>query len=89
MVGKTKIHFFDQPTNGISFVRIKANLKNLPQHLRLFVPMFQEFFPHIGTKNYKYDEFDNKINTVSSGIDVTIDKYAGTADHDDLLARKE
>lgn len=51
--------------------------------------MFQEFFPHIGTKNYKYDEFDNKINTVSSGIDVNIDKYAGTADHDDLLARNE
>ena len=30
IIGKTKIHFFDQPTNGISFVRIKANLKNLP-----------------------------------------------------------
>ena len=30
MVGNIKIHFFDQPTNGISYVRIKANLKNLP-----------------------------------------------------------
>lgn len=30
MVGNVKIAFFDQPTNGISYVRIKANLKNLP-----------------------------------------------------------
>lgn len=40
MVGNVKLTFFDQPTNGISYVRVKANLNNLPQHLRLFVPMF-------------------------------------------------
>jgi Zn-dependent M16 (insulinase) family peptidase len=34
--------WFDQPTNGITYVRVKANLKNLPEHLRVFVPMFSE-----------------------------------------------
>jgi len=51
--------------------------------------MFSEFLAHIGTKNYSYDVFDNKINSVSSGLEVNIDKYAPTADHTDILSRKE
>ena len=37
-----KTWFYDQPTNGINHIRIKANLKSLPEHLRVFVPMFAE-----------------------------------------------
>ena len=37
-----KTWWFDQPTNGISYVRIKANIKNIPERLRVFVPMFTE-----------------------------------------------
>lgn len=58
MIGNVKVHFYDQPTNGISYVRIKANLKNLPAHLRLFLPMFAEMLGDAGTKNYKYDVFN-------------------------------
>ena len=89
MIGNVKVTFFDQPTNGISYVRIKANLNNLPQHLRLFVPMFEEFLSRIGTKNFAYDEFDNKLHSCTSGLEVTIDKYAPTNDHSDIFARKE
>ena len=39
---EVKTWWFDQPTNGITYVRVKANLKNLPEHLRVFVPMFTE-----------------------------------------------
>lgn len=69
-VGNVKMTFFDQPTNGISYVRVKANMKNLPQHLRLFVPMFQQFLSNIGTKNYTYDVFDNKLHSCTSGLEV-------------------
>jgi hypothetical protein len=44
---------------------------------------------HIGTKNYAYDVFDNKINSVSSGLEVNIDRFANTNDHSDIFARKE
>ena len=88
-VGNVKMTMFDQPTNGISYVRVKANLNNLPQHLRLFVPMFSEFLSRIGTKNYAYDVFDNKLHSVSSGLDVSIDRYAPGDDHSDIHARKE
>ena len=89
MVGNTKIHFYDQPTNGISYVRIKANLKNLPARLRLFLPMFSEMLSSVGTKNYRYDVFNNKMLDCTSGLEVNIDKYSDAADHEDLLDRKE
>lgn len=89
MIGNIKVHYYDQPTNGISYVRIKANLKNLPAHLRLFLPMFKEMLSNVGTKNYKYDVFNNKINSCSSGLDVSLDKYNNSADYEDLLTRNE
>lgn len=81
--------FYDQPTNGISYVRIKANLKNLPAHLRLFVPMFSEMLNMVGTKNYEAAEFNNKMLNCTSGLRVEVDKYSNSDDHEDLMDRKE
>ena len=89
MIGNIKVHYYDQPTNGISYVRIKANLKNLPAHLRLFLPMFREMLANVGTKNYKYDVFNNKMHSCSSGLDVSVDKFSNSLDHEDLLSRHE
>jgi len=89
MIGRVKVHFYDQPTNGISYVRLKANLKNLPAHLRLFVPMFSELLSDVGTKNYRYDVFNNKMLNCTNGLDISIDRFSDTPDHEDLLDRKE
>jgi len=83
------MHLYDQPTNGICYLRIKADLSKVPEHLRLFVPMFAEFFGSIGTKHDKYDLFDNKLNTCSSGLSVQIDKYSDSPTFDDIMDRKE
>ena len=89
MIGTVKVHFYDQPTNGISYVRIKANLKNLPAHLRLFVPMFAELIQSVGTKNYRYDVFNNKMLDCMSGLEVNIDKFSNAEDYEDLMERHE
>jgi len=86
---KIKCHFFDQPTNGISYVRVKANLKNLPEEHRIFVPMFKKLLSQIGTKNYKYDTFNEKLMNSTNGLEVSIDKYAFTDDHTDIFNRNE
>lgn len=88
-VGKVKVNYFDQPTNGISYVRIKCNTKNLPDRLRLFMPMFKEFLANIGTKNYTYAEFNNKMLGCSSGLSVSLDKYVDSSDHFDINNRNE
>ena len=89
MIGNIKVHYYDQPTNGISYVRIKANLKNLPADLRLFAPMFSEMLDSVGTKNYKYDAFNSKLLNCTNGLSVSIDKFSNTLDHEDLVDRKE
>ena len=51
--------------------------------------MMSELFSKIGTKNYRYDEFNNKILNCSSGLDVQIDKYSDAQDFEDITDRKE
>ncbi len=51
--------------------------------------MFSEFLSDIGTKNYRYDEFNNRLLSCTNGLRVDIDKYADSADHEDILARSE
>lgn len=55
----------------------------------MFVPMFVEFLPLIGTKNYRYDAFNTKLLSCTSGIDCSIDKYSKSTDMNDLMDRNE
>lgn len=32
--------YFDQPTNGISFIRLKANIKEIPSELKEYIPLY-------------------------------------------------
>jgi Zn-dependent M16 (insulinase) family peptidase len=65
-IGKVKTYWFDQPTNGINYVRIKANLKNLPEHLRVFVPMFTELLSSIGNTDGLSDIYERHENLLLS-----------------------
>lgn len=51
--------------------------------------MFKELLGSIGTKNYRYDEFNDKLMNSTNGIEVTLDKYSFTLDHNDILDRNE
>lgn len=51
--------------------------------------MFKELLGSIGTKNYRYDEFNDKLMNSTNGIEVTLDKYSFTPDHNDILDRNE
>jgi Zn-dependent M16 (insulinase) family peptidase len=68
---------------------MKVNLKKLPEELRLFVPMFGEFLSDIGTKNYRYDTFNNRMLSCTSGIRVNLDTYSNSEDHEDITNRSE
>jgi Zn-dependent M16 (insulinase) family peptidase len=82
---KVKVQWYDQPTNGITYVRVKLNLKSLPERLRVFVPMFVELLPKIGTKNYRYDLFNEKLMNSTNGLD----KFSFSEDPTDILDRRE
>ena len=49
----------------------------------MFVPLFKELLPSIGTKNYKAAEFNDRILSCSNGIEVSIDRFSRSEDiHD-------
>lgn len=75
-IGKIRTWWFEQPTNGINYIRIKADLSGLPNHLRVFVPMFTELFSGIGTKNYKYDQFNDRLFSCTNGVSVRLDSFS-------------
>ena len=85
-MNKVKCQWYEQPTNGITHVRIKVNLNNLPEKLRIFVPVFKDLFQNIGTKNYNCEQFNNKLMNSTNGLDISIDKFSHS---DDIFDRND
>ena len=58
-VDQIPVHFILQPTNGLTYLRIKSNISELPLDLRELVPLYVELFNIIGTKAHNSSEFDH------------------------------
>ena len=70
-------------------MRVKAGLKSVPEHLRVFVPMFVDLLSSIGTKNYKYNEFNDRILSCSNGLEVKLDRFSNASNYQDIFDRQE
>ena len=64
--------FFPQNTNNLSFIRIRVNLKNLPTKHKQSLLLYSYLLPRLGTKTNQYKEFQNKLNTNTSGLSVEL-----------------
>ena len=53
------------------------------------MPLFKELLPSIGTKNYSYDVFNEKVMNCTNGLEVSIDKFAYSEDYTDIYDRRE
>lgn len=51
--------------------------------------MFKELLSNIGTKNYRYDVFSDKLLGSTNGLEVSVDKFAFTQDFQDVQNRNE
>ena len=49
----------EQATNGITYLRLKVNTKDLPLELRPLLPLYVHLINRIGTEKYSYEDFDN------------------------------
>ena len=61
------VYFIQQPTNGISYIRLKVNLTDLPEELREIMPLYVKLVNKMGTKRYSHAEFDNMKDLVTVG----------------------
>ena len=53
------VYFVEQPTNGLTYLRIKADVKDLPLHLRPLMPLYRSLVNQLGTSKHSHGEFDN------------------------------
>ena len=70
------LYYFDQPTNGISFIRFKVDIKKLPKEFKDFIALYVSVLPKLGTKQTPYEEFQNKLHTNSPGLDVRVESFS-------------
>lgn len=65
-------YFFPQQTNKLSFIRIKSNIKNLPSNFKQQIQLYTSILPKLGSIKIPYTDFQNKFNTVSSGLGISL-----------------
>ncbi|OMJ83886.1 hypothetical protein SteCoe_15115 [Stentor coeruleus] len=58
VVGGMPVKYIIQPTNGISYIRLKTNIYDLPVELRGLLPMYRGLINSLGTEKHSYNEFD-------------------------------
>lgn len=58
VIGGMPVKYIIQPTNGISYIRLKTNIYDLPVELRGLLPMYRRLINSLGTEKHPYNEFD-------------------------------
>lgn len=67
VVDSLQVRFIAQPTNGLSYVRIRTDLADLPMELREAVPLYVNFFNKMGTRSHSHADFDNLKDLLTTG----------------------
>lgn len=55
-------------TNGISYITLAFNVKNLPVRLIPYASLLTAVYRYVDTKQYSYNELSNEINIYTGGI---------------------
>lgn len=70
------IHYTAQPTNGLTFIRMRSKLGEFPLFIRQYIDIFQNIFSKIGSKNKKYEEMNKLLNLYTTGFGVDYDSVS-------------
>ncbi|KAK2718139.1 presequence protease, mitochondrial-like [Artemia franciscana] len=69
-IGDTNVQVCLQPTNGITYFRAILSAKNVPDHLRMYVPLFCSLATEMGVKGLDYRQFDQEVQLRTGGFGV-------------------
>ncbi len=75
-IGDTLFLHHDVDTNGIGYLAVFFDLRDVPQDLIPYVGLLKSVLGYVDTQNYTYGELFNEINVETGGI------YCGTEAHD-------
>lgn len=58
-------------TNGVTYFKGILNMHNIPNDLKLLMPLFNATISKMDTKNYSYRDFDQFVNLKTAGLGVS------------------
>ncbi|KAK5693609.1 Mitochondrial presequence protease [Elasticomyces elasticus] len=83
---KTKVQWRETATNGLSYFVGLSPFRDLPQELRMLVPLFCDALMRLGTKQKTMEELEDLIKLKTGGI--RFGYYSTSSPHDVLKAEE-
>ncbi|RYP45716.1 hypothetical protein DL769_011443 [Monosporascus sp. CRB-8-3] len=66
----TAIQWREAPTNGLTYFRAINKLENLPDELRVLIPLFADSIMRLGTKDMTMEQLEDLIKLKTGGLSV-------------------
>lgn len=85
-VGDTLILHHDVKTNGIAYLNIYFDLKNIPMDMMPYMGILKSVLGYVDTKNYTYSQLFNEINANTGGIQCGTEFYQKSSAEEDYTA---
>ncbi|POS78766.1 mitochondrial presequence protease [Diaporthe helianthi] len=69
-VNGVKTQWYEAPTNGLTYFRLVTALENLPDDLRLLLPLFTGSIMRLGTKDASMEQLEDLMKLKTGGVSV-------------------
>lgn len=66
--GKVPVQLCVQPTNGITYLHMMSNMRDVPSDLKPYVPLFCDVITKMGAGSMDYKELSQQIELTTSGL---------------------
>lgn len=66
----TTIQWHEAPTNGLTYFRAINTLENLPDELRVLIPLFTDSIMRLGTKDMAMEQLEDLIKLKTGGVSI-------------------
>ncbi|WP_427050348.1 insulinase family protein [Paenibacillus sp. TC-CSREp1] len=76
-------------TNGIGYLRLLFDIKDVPRRLLPYAGLLKNVLGYVDTQNYSFNELSNEIHIHSGGINSGLGTYASAHQHEDFKATYE
>lgn len=70
-VNGVKTQWYEAPTNGLTYFRLVTALDNLPDELRLLLPLFTGSIMRLGTKDMSMEQLEDLMKLKTGGVSVS------------------
>ncbi|KAI9718324.1 MAG: Mitochondrial presequence protease [Chrysothrix sp. TS-e1954] len=71
LVDDTKVQWREAPTNGLTYFRALQPIKDLPDDLRIYLPLFAAAIQRLGTKSLPLEKLEDRLRLVTGGVGVS------------------